>query len=266
MTNDPGSPWQTLSVVRQHTPMIHNLINPIAMDLAANLLLAVGASPVMTSAEAEIEDVVAKADAVSINLATPAPDPGELLASAARRSVECGRPWVLDPVGCPTSEARLQVARRLTHLQPTVIRGNGSEVLVLGSRSAARSRGVDSLIDSTEALDAARDLAKATGAIVAVTGVVDYVTDGKTIRAVANGDRMMTKVTGVGCALTCLIAAFCAANGDPMAATIHALAVLGVAGELAVAEVAGPGSFRVGLLDALYNLDETTLDVVARVQ
>ncbi len=236
------------------------------MDLAANILLAAGASPIMTQAVAEIEDVVAKSDALSVNLATPAADPDEILARAARIAVEHGRPWVLDPVGCTMSESRMQTARRLTRLQPTVVRGNGGEIMALGGRASAQARGVDSLVDSSEALDAARDLAKATGAVVAVTGAVDYVTDGRDIRAVANGDLIMAKVTGVGCSLSCLVAAFCAVNNDPLLATLHALAAMGVAGELAVAEASGPGSFRTRLIDALYNLDETTLSVTERIQ
>ena len=266
MSPDMASPWGTLSVLRQLTPLVHNLINPVSMDLAANLLLAAGGSPLMTQAEAEIEDVVARSDAVSINLASPVSDPGETLARAARKAVDNGRPWVLDPVGCALCDSRMQTARRLVRLQPTVIRGNGSEILALGSRPSARSHGVDSMVDSSEALDAARDLTKATGAVVAVTGAVDYVTDGKTIGAVANGDPMMAKVTGVGCALTCLVAAFCAANENALTATLHALAALGVAGELAAAEAAGPGSFRTRLVDELYNLDETTLGMTARIQ
>ena len=236
------------------------------MDLAANILLAAGASPVMTQVVAEIEDVVAKSDALSINLATPVADPGEILAQAARKAIEHGRPWVLDPVGCTMSDSRMQLARRLIRLQPTVVRGNGSEILALGSRASPRARGVDSLVDSSEALDAARDLAKATGAVVAVTGAVDYVTDGKDIRAVANGDHIMAKVTGVGCSLSCLVAAFCAVNDNPLLATLHALAAMGVAGELAVAEASGPGSFRMRLIDALYNLDENTLSTIERIQ
>ena len=157
------------------------------------------------------------------------------------------------------------MAERLAHLQPTVIRGNGSEILVLGG-GMAPAGGVDSEVDSTEALDAAHDLARSTGAIVAVTGAVDYVTDGRAMVAVANGDPLMTKVTAMGCALTCLIGACCAVNQDHLAATAHGLAILGLSGELAAMEARGPASFRVNLLDALYNLDEAALVTGARIQ
>lgn len=266
MSARSGTSWDSLSELRRRTPLVHNLINPVAMDLAANLLLAAGASPIMCQAAAEIDDVVARSDALSVNLGTPVANPDEILARAARKAVEHGRPWVFDPVACHLSDSRMQTARRLLRLQPTVIRGNGSEIMSLGSQSSARARGVDSLVDSSEALDAARDLAKATGAVIAVTGPVDYVTDGRDIRAVANGDLIMSKVTGVGCSLTCLVAAFCAVNDAPLHATLHALAAMGVAGELAVAEASGPGSFRVRLVDALYNLDETTLSVTERIE
>jgi hydroxyethylthiazole kinase len=262
---EAGGPWQTLGTLRVRTPLVHNITNFVAMDLAANLLLAAGALPAMVHATEEVEDAVEAADALTINIGTLSPGWVDAMAAAARKAVETGRPWVLDPAGAAATEHRRRIAERLAHLQPTVIRGNGSEILALGSGEAP-ARGVESEVDSAEALDAAHDLAKATGAIVAVTGAVDYVTDGRTLAAVTNGDLLMTKVTAVGCALTCLIGACCAVNQDHMAATAHGLAILGLAGELAAEEARGPGSFRTRLLDALYNLDEATLTAGARIQ
>ena len=262
----PAVPWQTLRALRERAPLVHNITNLVAMDLSANLLLAAGASPAMVHAPHEVEDFVAKADALTINLGTLSESWVDAMIAAARAAVELGKPWVLDPVGVGGTPYRLELAQRLSRLQPTVIRGNGSEIMTLGSGTVARALGVESAIESDEALDAARDLAKATGAVVAVTGAVDYVTEGERIVAVANGHGLMTRVTALGCALTCLLGACCAVNEDPVTATAHGLAIVGVAGELAAAEAQGPASFRLRFIDAVYNLDEATLTDMASIQ
>ena len=108
-----------------------------------------------------------------------------------------GRPWVLDPVGIGASAERRSLATRLSGLQPTIIRGNAAEILAMAESEATPVAGVDSAVDSAEALDAAHDLSRSTGALVAVSGSVDYVTDGSRLAAVANGHHLMTRVTGV---------------------------------------------------------------------
>ncbi len=265
MLGEGAGPWQTLSALRQREPLVHNIANLVAMDLAANLLLAAGALPAMVHAVQEVEDMVAEADALSIHLGTISADWVEPMVIAARKAVELDKPWVLDPAGGAATAHRTRVAERLAHLQPTVIRGDGAEILALGG-GRAPARGPGSRVESAEALDAARDLAKATGAIVAVTGAVDYVTDGRTILAVANGHPLMTKVAGLGCALSCLIGACCAVNPERMAATAHGLALLGLAGELAAERAEGPASLRADLIDRLHNLDEAALSEGARIE
>ena len=263
---DAHGPWTTLDSLRLQSPLVQNITNFVAMDLAANLLLAVGASPAMVQAREEVEEFVALADALTINLGTLTAPLVEAMAGAAREAVAQGKPWVLDPVGAGTTSLRDDAAKRLVRLQPTVIRGNGSEILALGGGERSHGRGAESTVDSVEALDAAHDLAKRSGSVVAVTGAIDYVTDGRRMMAVANGHPMMGRVTAVGCALTCLIGACCAVEPDPLIATADALAILGVAGEIAGADAAGPGSFRVHLIDALYGLDQASLQALARVQ
>lgn len=273
MAEAADGPWQTLCAIRAQVPLVHNMTNLVALDLAANLLLAAGAAPALAQAPEEIEEILERADALTINIGMLSADRVEPMVSAARKAIELGLPWVLDPGGVGATAFRDKTAKRLAHLQPTVIRGNGAEILSLGGGRASGhgpglgpGLGIESDIDSAEALDAAADLAKATGAVVAVTGAVDYVTDGAGVVAVANGHALMGRVTALGCALTCLVGACCAVSEEPMEATAHGLAIMGLAGELAAAEVAGPGSFRVALLDALYNLDEPTLNKGVRIQ
>jgi hydroxyethylthiazole kinase len=255
--------WQSLHALRETRPLVHNITNFVAMDLAANLLLAAGASPVMAHAPEEVEDIAAAAGALSVNIGTLDEAWVASMIAAARAAVEAGRPWVLDPVGAGATEYRTATARRLAGLQPSVIRANGSEIMALEAREG-HGQGVDSGIDSVDALDAACALAQGCGAVVAVTGVVDYVTDGRKVLAVANGDPVMGRVTAMGCALTTLVAGFLAVEPDPLKATAHALAAFGVAGEVAAERAQGPGSFRMNLLDVMAELDETTL--VQRVQ
>jgi hydroxyethylthiazole kinase len=261
-----AAPWRTLRAIRERAPLVQNITNLVAMDLSANLLLAAGASPAMVHDAKEVEDFIADADALTVNIGTLSGSWVEAMTRAARRAVELGKPWILDPVGVGTTGFRREVGERLAGLQPTVIRGNGAEIMTLGGGAEALARGVESDVDSVEALDAAHSLARTTGAVVAVTGVVDYVADGEAIVAVANGHALMTRVTALGCALTSLIGACCAVGEDSVSATAHGLAILGVAGELAAAEAAGPAAFRVRLIDALYNLDEPTLSDMARIQ
>ena len=271
---DPGAkavtsdtnPWRTLQTIRRQAPLVHNITNFVAMDLAANVMLAVGASPAMVQAIEEVEEFVAKADALTVNIGTLSADRAEAMQVAAAAAVENGKPWVLDPVGVGGTRYRRDLAGRLCALRPTVIRGNGSEIMTLRKGAVARASGVDSAHASEEAIDAARALAADTGAVVAVTGAVDYVTDGRRLVAVVNGDPLMTRVTGLGCAQTALVAAALAVSGDPVEACANALAILGVAGEQAAASARGPGSFRVGLLDLLYSLPPETCDEQATIQ
>jgi hydroxyethylthiazole kinase len=261
-----AGPWRTLQGVRERRPLVHVITSFVAADLTANLLLSAGARVVMAQDKAEAEDFVALADALCLNLGILTADRVEPMIAAARFAVELGRPWVLDPVGIGISAERRSLAMRLSGLQPTVIRGNAAEILAMAEGEEAPIAGVDSSVDSAEALDAAHDLSRSTGALVAVSGPVDYVTDGSRLAAVANGHHLMARVTGVGCALSALMAACCTVEEDVLAAASHALAILGLAGELAADEASGPASFRTGLIDRLYSLDQDSLDAGARIQ
>jgi hydroxyethylthiazole kinase len=246
---------------------VHSITNLVAMDLSANVLLAIGASPVMAHAREEIDEIVSAANALVVNIGTLDAAWVDSMEQAAAKAGEVGTPWVLDPVGVGATRYRNEVAARLTAQQPTVIRGNGSEIVALaGAANAASStRGVDSAIDSAEALDAARDLAQASQAIVAVTGSVDYVTDGTRVIAVANGVPEMAQITAMGCALSGVVGACIGVGGEPLRATAHALAIYGVAGELAAQHAHGPGSLRLRMLDAFTQLDSETLNEMASI-
>jgi hydroxyethylthiazole kinase len=169
---------------------------------------------------------------------------------AAKAAHKAGTPWTLDPVAVGFLSLRTQIATELLAYKPAIIRGNASEILALAGASAG-GRGVDSTSGSHEALDGAKALALKTGAVVAVSGVVDYLTDGSELVEIPGGDVIMTRVTGVGCALGATMAAFLGAKLPPLRAATAASAVFARAGERAVAKARGPGSFAVNFLDEL---------------
>lgn len=257
----------TLAALREQAPLVDSITNQVAMDLSANVLLAVGASPLMAHAPEEVDEVVAAADALVLNIGTLTRETVDVMAQAAVKAGELGMPWVLDPVGVGATGMRNDAAVRLAELEPTVIRANASEVLALAGMSEGRAvRGVDSAADSAEALDAADELVARFGATVAVTGTIDYVTDGSRRIAVANGVPMMARVTAMGCALSGLVGACLAVSADLTDAAAHGLAIYGVAGELAAVRAEGPGSLRWRLLDALENMDAEILSRMASIE
>lgn len=258
--------WRLLSAIRERRPLVHNITNFVVMNNSANALLALGASPAMVHSSDEVEDFVALSQALVVNIGTLYSEQIAASKLAAIRAKAAGIPWVFDPVGAGATPYRQAAAVALARLGPSVIRGNGSEILALAQQvRAGQGRGVDSLHDSEAALGAARKLAEDSGAAIAITGEVDYVTDGRRVVEIHNGHALMTRVTGLGCSATAVIGAFLAVEPDALAATVAALAVFGVAGELAAEQAKGPGSLQVELLDALYALDAATLTARARV-
>ena len=254
----------TLTRLRERAPLVHNITNYVSMDVAANALLAVGASPVMAHAVDEVRDFVDIAGALVINIGTLSRDWVTAMLLAADAAAARGLPWALDPVGVGATPYRNAVARDLVARRPRVVRGNASEIMALAGE-AVRTKGVDSTRGAEEARDAARALAEAVGCTVAVTGKIDYVTDGRHALTVANGHPLMTRVTALGCTATSIVGACLAVSDDAVAATAHALAIVGVCGEIGAAGDPGPGTFRVRFMDALYQLDAAGLVAAARV-
>ncbi|OOY24970.1 hydroxyethylthiazole kinase [Thioclava sediminum] len=258
---DPG---QYLATMRKTAPLVHNITNYVAMNVMANVLLASGASPAMVHAREEAAEFAGLAQALSINIGTVSPPWAEAMEAAATVARARDIPWVLDPVAVGATDYRRALGARLVELRPTVIRGNASEILALAGEAAA-GKGADSTESVETAEDAARALARHSGAVVAVTGAVDFVTDGTQAARVANGHAMMPRVTALGCSLTGVVAAFLA-DQPQFEAVIAALAYFGLAGERAGASAQGPGSFQVAFLDALHAIDAEALTAGARIE
>ena len=255
---------ECLTTMRRAQPLVHNITNYVAMNVMANVLLAAGASPAMVHACEEVGEFAALASALTINIGTLSPTWVEAMVLAADAAGAAGKPWVLDPVAAGATRYRSRTAAQLVELRPTVIRGNASEILALDGASGA-GRGVDATDAVASAEAAALALANSSGAVVAATGAVDFVTDGKRVARIANGHLLMPRVTALGCSLTGVVGAFLASVDDPFDATVAALAYYGAAGEIAGNEARGPGDFAVRFLDALANLGAGELDRRAKV-
>jgi hydroxyethylthiazole kinase len=254
-----------LAAIRERKPLVHQITNYVVMNETANATLALGALPVMAHALQEVEEMAAAASALVLNIGTLSDDWVEAMLLAGRSANRAGTPIVLDPVGAGATTYRTETARRLLQeLDIAVVRGNSAEIATLAGREA-EIRGVEA-VGAEGGPELAREAARALGCVAAVTGPVDHVSDGAGGHSVANGHELLGTVTGTGCMATAITGCFLAVRADePLEAATEALVAFGVAGEDAAEGAEGPGSFHVGLYDALYGLDPATLDSRAKV-
>lgn len=257
------APGDLLAALRTEPPLVQCITNHVAMNIAANVLLAAGASPAMVADAEEAGEFARLAGALTVNIGTLSAPLVAGIRAAIEGAEAVRRPWVLDPVACQATALRRRVAKDLVALKPTIVRGNASEILWLAGE-ASQGQGVDGRDSVAAAEDAARRLARDTGGVVAVTGEVDFVTDGRRAARIAGGSAWMPLVTALGCSLTCLCGAYAAVSQDPFDAAVGALAHFAVAGSRAHESATGPGSFEPRFLDALNTL--TPQDLAAEAQ
>lgn len=253
------SSWSKVELLKSQHPLIHHITNYVVMNLTANMTLAIGASPVMAHAIEEIEEMTGFAQCLVINIGTLSNQWIQAMYHACDVAYKKGTPIVLDPVGAGATRLRTEVARNIVSLHhPTVIRGNASEIASLLS-DEGKTKGVDSTMAVDSVHDVAKKLAIQSSSVVAVTGKVDFVTDGKRSYLVKNGHELLTSVTGTGCSATAIIAAFTAVHQarEPLALTVaQALAFYGLAAEYAARDTCGPASFGIALIDWIYRLNK----------
>lgn len=266
-----------VEAVRTQTPLVHCITNYVTVNDCANALIAAGASPIMSDEPADVEDITSICGGLVLNIGTLNQRSIEGMHRAGNRAAALGHAIVLDPVGAGASALRTQTSSDLLDELPVrVVRGNMSEIKALAG-SAASTRGVDVNPDDvvTDANlvasgRAAQALAAKTDAVIAITGAIDVVADAQRAFAIRNGSPLLGKITGSGCMLSCLVAAYATAMpDDALAAAVSAVASMGWAGEVAAARMQpldGNGSFRTYLLDALCNLTGTELRERARVE
>ena len=270
-TLSPTDIWNDIAAVRERAPLVHSITNFVVMNFNANVLLAAGASPVMAHAHEEVLDMVGIAQSLVLNIGTLEPAWIESMRLALGAAAQRGIPTVLDPVGAGATPYRnASIALLLNTAAPSVIRGNGSEIMSVAGANV-QTKGVDSSAAANDALGSARALIGRTGGVVCVSGATDHILDSQQRWALlSNGHPWMTKITGVGCSATALIGAFCAVQPDAWRATVSAMALMGVAGEVAaekaVVRRVGVGSMQPLLLDELQLLDQATFETRLKME
>lgn len=244
-----------LTGLKASAPFVYGVTNYIAANLSANVLLAVGAGPAIGVAADWPEGFAAGASAVWINAAGLMSNEPDRILAVARTAASAGTPWVLDPVGIGAGAPLYdRFIHDLVAHRPAVIRGNASELIALAGAGSG-GKGVETTASSGEALPILKELAAKTGSVVAVSGAIDYITDGDTVVAIEGGDARLTKVTGAGCSLGALVAAFLPSSPSPLDAAVAAHAVYAEAAERAGRRAYGTASFGIGFVDELSRLD-----------
>jgi len=253
-----------LESIRIKKPLVHNITNFVVMNHSANVLLSMGASPVMAHSLREVQDMVSLASALVLNIGTLEPKWIKAMIKAGKNA-KC--PIILDPVGSGATPYRTETSKLLLNkLKITVLRGNASEILSLVSEKAT-TKGVDSVHSVDDAIDIAKSIAKEyNGMIVAVSGKDDFITDGINSYKCSNGHPLMPLVTGLGCGLTATVGAFCAVQKNYLLATAEAHCFYGICGELAGEKAKYPGSFNIEFINALNYCGENEIKRLAKLE
>ncbi|MCM1023591.1 MAG: hydroxyethylthiazole kinase [Prevotella sp.] len=266
---------EMLENVRKNHPLIHNITNYVTVNDCANILLACGGSPIMSDDIGDVEDITAVCGGLNINIGTLNSRTVPSMLAAGKKANELGHPVLLDPVGAGASRMRTETALKLLDgVRFAVIRGNISEIKALAAGNGA-AKGVDAdPADrvTEENLESAcafvKAFARKTGAVVAVTGAVDIAADGERAYCIFNGHPMMSSVTGTGCQLSAMTAAYVTANpGNVLEAAAASVCAMGVCGEIAFERLSpadGNASYRNYIIDAVYNLKGGVLEKRAR--
>ena len=258
--------WNDIQLIRTEAPLIHNITNYVVMNNSANALLAIGASPVMAHAVEEVEEMVGLSKALVINIGTLSPIWIEAMLKAGKEANRLNIPVIIDPVGSGATQFRTRTAHMLINeIHPAIIRGNASEIKSL-FRSESTTKGVDSRFNPDEVLDEARALSKSAGCVVSVSGPIDLIVEGDAAARIENGHQMMSRVTGMGCTASSITGAFSAVNDSAFKAAINAMVLMGVAGEMAAENSAGPGSLQMNFLNVLYSIQESEITKRIKMQ
>lgn len=266
-----------LENVRKTCPLVHNITNYVTVNDCANILLACGASPIMSDDAGEVEEITSICGGLNINIGTLNQRTIPSMLLAGKKENELGHPVVLDPVGAGASTLRTKTARDLVdQIHFTVIRGNISEIKTLALGSGT-TKGVDADVadkvtrdNLSKAVAFAKEFAARTGAVVAITGAIDIVADQERAYCIYNGHPMMSSITGTGCQLSAMTAAYVTANPDnPLEAAAAAVCAMGICGEIAHKRLTpedGNSSYRNYIIDAIYHLTGEDLDKYANYE
>ncbi|GAA0076807.1 hydroxyethylthiazole kinase [Clostridium sp. CTA-5] len=264
---------ELLKDVRNQKPLVHNITNYVTVNDCANILLAMGASPIMADDIKESADITKISDALVINIGTLNERTIKSMIASGKKANELNVPVVFDPVGAGASEFRNSITKKiLEEVRINVLRGNMSEIKFISGLEST-TKGVDASESDMksgdkEGVNIAENLANKLNCTVAITGVTDIVSDGKRTVILENGTRMLANVTGTGCMSSALIGGFCGASNDYFIGAIAGIISMGIAGEIAFKKSGeiGLGSFRVGIIDAISNMNSDVIINMAKVK
>lgn len=266
-----------LENVRAKSPLVHNITNYVTVNDVANVLLAAGGSPIMSDDADDVEDITSICGGLNINIGTLNKNTIPSMFLAGKKANALGHIVLLDPVGAGASRLRTDTASRLMReVRFDAVRGNISEIKTLCTGSGT-TKGVDA--DAVDAVTEAnlddgvalvKAFAKQTGCIIAVTGAIDLVSDGKRCWCIRNGRAEMSRITGTGCQLSALMTAFLVANPDrKLDAAAAAVCMMGLAGEIGWANMQpgdGNSTYRNRIIDAIFNMTGDTLEEGAKYE
>jgi len=241
---------ETINKIRKTKPVVLCLTNYVTMDLIANSLLAIGSAPIMSEHSEDIEEMVQISNALYINIGTLNDEFTELARCSIKFAKANNKPIIFDPVGSGATQLRTNIAREIAN-HAAIIRGNASEIMSLVS-DQSKTLGAESLNKVDEAKASSKILAQQCRNIIAISGEIDFITDGNNEHYNYYGSPLMQKVTGMGCSLTAVIAAFRAVNENSYDAALSAIQYFTLCGTMAAKKAAAPGSFRAQFIDELY--------------
>ncbi|MCK9323515.1 MAG: hydroxyethylthiazole kinase [Candidatus Methanomethylophilaceae archaeon] len=250
--------------VQKKKPLVHQMTNYVTVNDCANITICAGGSPVMSDAKEDVEDMVSIASALVLNIGTLNSRTNESMILAGKTANELNIPVILDPVGVGATRFRTKTAEDiLDSVRISVIKGNAGEIGILAG-SGGVVKGVDSISGSDNAEETVKALSRATDAIIGMTGKTDYVSDGKAVYVLNNGDNYLETVSGTGCMVSSVVGCYVGAHGVSVDSIAAAISIFNIAGEIAAMTAKGPGSFKTKLFDSMYNI--TAADINDRLK
>lgn len=247
-----------ITSIREKKPIVFHITNTVTINDCANITLSIGASPLMSFCEEEVEDILSFASSLVINIGTMDKQMRDMAVTAGKIANRLGKPVVLDPVGAGATKARQELTKKLLReVHFAVVKGNMAEMKSIYGLENTENRGVDSIEDLENGVEIAKALAKRYDTVIAITGKQDIISDGERVAKINNGTPILGTVTGTGCMTASLVGSACGAVKDYFSAATTAVAMMGIAGEKASDHFSlgmGNGTIRVEILDAIYNM------------
>lgn len=256
-----------LQEIREQNPLIHNITNIVVANYVANGLLSLGCSPIMSNAIEEMDQLSSICQALVINIGTLTNEQVKAMIKAGKSANKNNIPVVLDPVGVAATTFRQETVKTLLdEIKFDLIRGNAGEIACL-AQVKWNAKGVDSGTGEEDLCSIAKSVAQKYDCIVAISGKVDYISDGKKVAKIYNGTALFPKITGSGCLLSAVCGAFLTLNDDKFELIVSACSSYAIAGEIAQKNLNGnqTGHFFVGLLDSLAMIDDIIVQKYAQI-